>query len=70
MQVAIARLLQNRTVLVVAHRLSTVARADRIVVLDGGRLIEQGRHEELVRAGGLYQRLVSVELSRQAAGIK
>ncbi len=69
-QVAIARLLQNRTVLVVAHRLSTVARADRIVVLDGGRLIEQGRHEELVRAGGLYQRLVSVELSRQAAGIK
>jgi subfamily B ATP-binding cassette protein MsbA len=69
-QVAIARLLQNRTVLVVAHRLSTVARADRIVVLDGGRLIEQGRHDELVRAGGLYQRLVSVELSRQAAGIK
>jgi subfamily B ATP-binding cassette protein MsbA len=69
-QVAIARLLENRTVLVVAHRLSTVARADRIVVLDGGRLIEQGRHDELIRAGGLYQRLVSVELSRQAAGIK
>jgi subfamily B ATP-binding cassette protein MsbA len=69
-QVAIARLLENRTVLVVAHRLSTVARADRIVVLDGGRLIEQGRHDELVRAGGLYQRLVSVELSRQAAAIK
>jgi subfamily B ATP-binding cassette protein MsbA len=68
-QVAIGRLLQNRTVLVVAHRLSTVARADVIAVLDRGRVVEQGRHGELIRAGGLYQRLVSVELSRQAAGL-
>jgi subfamily B ATP-binding cassette protein MsbA len=55
-------LLQNRTVLVVAHRLSTVARADQIVVLDGGRLAECGRHEELIAAGGVYQRLHSLEM--------
>jgi ABC-type multidrug transport system fused ATPase/permease subunit len=61
-QEAIGRLLQNRTVLVVAHRLSTVARADQIVVLDGGRLAECGRHEELIAAGGVYQRLHSLEM--------
>jgi subfamily B ATP-binding cassette protein MsbA len=54
---AIERLLEERTVLVIAHRLSTVARADQIVVLDGGRVVERGRHDELVRAAGVYQRL-------------
>ncbi|MFQ5704800.1 MAG: ABC transporter ATP-binding protein [Gemmatimonadales bacterium] len=62
-QSAIARLLEDRTVLVIAHRLSTVVRADQIVVLDGGRLVERGKHEELAVAGGLYQRLLSLELS-------
>lgn len=61
-QGAIARLLENRTVLVIAHRLSTVVRADQIVVLDSGRLVERGRHDELAAAGGLYQRLHSLEL--------
>jgi len=61
-QQAIARLLEHRTVLVIAHRLSTVSRADRIVVLDQGRVVEQGRHAELIRAGGLYRRLVQPEL--------
>ncbi len=60
-QEAIGRLLANRTVLVIAHRLSTVARADLIVVMDGGRLVERGRHGELIRAGGLYQRFHSLE---------
>ncbi len=61
-QEAIGRLLQNRTVLVIAHRLSTVVRADQIVVLDGGKMVECGRHEELITAGGLYQRLHALEM--------
>ena len=56
-QEAIARLLEHRTVFVIAHRLSTVSRADQIVVLEQGRVVERGRHAELIRAGGLYQRL-------------
>jgi len=44
-------------VFVIAHRLSTVSRADQIVVLEQGRVVERGRHAELIRAGGLYQRL-------------
>lgn len=56
-QEAIGRLLVNRTVLVIAHRLTTFAKADLIVVLDGGRLVERGDHNQLIRAGGLYQKL-------------
>lgn len=65
-QDAIGRLLENRTVLVIAHRLSTVARADQIAVLEAGRLVELGNHDELVSAGGLYQRLHSLELVAQS----
>ena len=61
-QEALVRLFEHRTVLVIAHRLSTIARADHIVVLDGGRIVERGRHAELIRAGGLYQRLHRPEL--------
>jgi ATP-binding cassette subfamily B protein len=56
-QRAFARLLQGRTVIMVAHRLSTVVNADRIVVLDRGRVVEQGSHGELVLRGGLYARM-------------
>jgi subfamily B ATP-binding cassette protein MsbA len=61
-QEALARLFEHRTVFVIAHRLSTIARANHIVVLDRGRVVERGRHAELIRAGGLYQRLHRPEL--------
>lgn len=56
-QAALRRLLKGRTSLIIAHRLATVRDADRIFVLDAGHLVEQGRHEELIAAGGLYARL-------------
>jgi ATP-binding cassette subfamily B multidrug efflux pump len=58
---ALARLLAGRTSLVIAHRLSTVQRADRILVLHRGRIRESGRHAELLAAGGLYTRLCAIQ---------
>ena len=66
-QQAITRLMQNRTVLVVAHRLSTVLGADSIAVLDDGLVAEWGRHEDLVIAGGRYQELYDGEWAPQQA---
>ncbi|MFZ1500925.1 MAG: lipid A export permease/ATP-binding protein MsbA [Giesbergeria sp.] len=58
-QEALARLMRGRTTLVIAHRLSTIEHADRVVVMDRGRVAEQGSHQELMQAGGLYARLQS-----------
>lgn len=60
-QKALEGLMEDRTVIVIAHRLSTVRRATRIVVLDGGRIVESGSHEELLKRGGLYKRLYSLQ---------
>jgi ABC transporter fused permease/ATP-binding protein len=61
-QAALARLMHGRTTIIVAHRLSTVRDADRIVVIDGARVVEQGRHDELMARRGTYHRLVEHQL--------
>jgi len=60
-QQALTRVMEGRTTLVIAHRLATVQRADRIIVLDHGRVVASGRHEDLVREGGLYARLARLQ---------
>jgi ABC-type multidrug transport system fused ATPase/permease subunit len=60
---AIWNLMKGRTVLLIAHRLSSVRAADRIVVLEDGRIVEEGNHDELLARSGLYRELVELQLS-------
>lgn len=63
-QKALENLMQNRTTFVIAHRLSTIQHADRIIVLDSGRLVEMGSHQELLKNQGAYHRLYTLQFQR------
>jgi subfamily B ATP-binding cassette protein MsbA len=66
-QEALDRLMEGRTTFIIAHRLSTVRKADRIVVLDSGRIVEQGRHDDLMALGRVYARLAGLQLVETAS---
>jgi subfamily B ATP-binding cassette protein MsbA len=68
-QKALANLMEGRTVIVIAHRISTIRRADKIVVLDKGRIVEIGSHDELIHHGGIYHRLHELQYLDVSAGI-
>ena len=65
---ALTNLMEGRTSIVIAHRLATVRRADVIFVVDAGRIVERGTHEELLAEGGLYSRLYEMQFSKEESG--
>jgi ATP-binding cassette subfamily B protein len=68
-QAALDRLMEGRTTIVIAHRLATILKADRILVMDAGRIVEEGTHAELVQGGGLYERLARLQFEAGAAAL-
>ena len=60
-QAALNQLMQNHTMLVIAYRLSTVIKADRIVVMDEGKIVDIGQHQELMQKGGIYKRFAELQ---------
>ncbi|ESY10928.1 ABC transporter transmembrane domain-containing protein [Mesorhizobium sp. C386A] len=69
-QTALERLMQGRTTIVIAHRLATVLKADRILVMDGGRIVEEGTHQSLVAKGGIYARLAKLQFETGASAFR
>jgi ABC-type multidrug transport system fused ATPase/permease subunit len=69
-QKALGTLMSGRTVIVIAHRLSTVRRADLIAVMDQGRIVETGRHNELAARGGMYQKLYELQFLDAPRGVE
>ena len=67
-QGALDELMKNRTVFVIAHRLSTIVHADMIVVLDQGKIVEQGTHHELLAKGGKYKYLYDIQFANTGGG--
>src|SRR3989454_3116075 len=67
---ALDRLMKNKTTIVIAHRLSTIRNADMIFVIDDGRIVESGRHEELMKQGGLYAELHNLQFDTEASGTR
>lgn len=68
-QQALTRLMQGRTTLVIAHRLATVLKADRILVMDKGHIVEEGTHQSLVKKGGIYARLARLQFNQDDADL-
>ena len=68
-QTALEPLMDGRTTLVIAHRLATIVNADRILVLDGGVIVEEGTHASLLAANGLYSRLARLQFESGAAAL-
>src|SRR5678810_975019 len=68
-QRALANLMAGRTVIVIAHRISTIRRADKIVVMNNGRISEIGTHADLVNGGGIYQRLHELQFIEAGAAV-
>lgn len=69
-QAALDRLMEKRTVLVIAHRLSTVRGVDRILVLSDGQIVEKGNHEELMALGGEYKKLYELQFQDEARSLQ
>jgi len=65
LQEALERLIKGRTTIVIAHRLQTIVRADHIIVIEDGRVVEEGRHEELLAKGGAYARLYGIQMAAE-----